>query len=361
MIDALRGAAALAVFVFHVSMVAGFPKRTLPPFTLAGRTFTSVLSPLSLGASGVHLFFIISGFCLALQQWRSPDPTLGPDLRRYAQNRVARIAPAYWLTVLLAAALVIATGAAAQIPLVRDTALHLLFLHGFDPGAFLSMHGGLWSMATEVQFYAAFPLLLILFARLGTPAALAAIVSANLIFRLGIAYLPWFASPHGAPWAPTLAYQLPGRAAEFALGMALAHLYLRRTPEARARWARLCALSLVPTVPLALLIRAFGPSFLPDLALGGMYFLLCAALILPVRRATPSPLLELCARFGRASYSFFLIHYLVLLIIDSAQRGPADPWSRFALLSLLGLPLSSLGAVAMYLGIELPLWQRLRA
>ncbi len=44
-IDCLRGAAALFVFIFHVAVIANFPKRTLPPFTLCG----AVLLPVAAG------------------------------------------------------------------------------------------------------------------------------------------------------------------------------------------------------------------------------------------------------------------------------------------------------------------------
>jgi peptidoglycan/LPS O-acetylase OafA/YrhL len=94
-IDCLRGLAALEVFVFHVSCAAGFEKRTLPAFRFRYGTVT-LPNFLSLGASGVSLFFVISGFCLALQQWRAKRETLGVDCAPYFRNRFARIVPAYW-------------------------------------------------------------------------------------------------------------------------------------------------------------------------------------------------------------------------------------------------------------------------
>lgn len=355
------------MFAFHVSIAAGFEKRTLPPIHLFGRTFTGILSPLSLGSSGVHLFFVISGFCLALQQWRAGQPTMPTGaLARYARGRLARIGPAYWLTVLLSAALAAATHDIAAAWLLRDTALHLTFLHGFDHRTFLSLHGGLWSMATEVQFYAVFPALLILYHRLGGLAFLAALAVLNLGFRLLLALHPAFHGAEGAAWAPVLAYQLPGRVVEFGLGMVLAELYLRRRQEPAAvqRAHRQMLLALAPTLLVALYLRAFGPPYLPDLGLGAFYFLLCGAIVLRPQpeTAAPSALADWSARFGRASYSFFLIHYPVMLILADLLPLPADaPWTRFAALFATSLPLSTLCAVALYLGVELPAWRRLRA
>src|SRR4051812_22729315 len=150
-IDWLRGVAALGVFLFHVTVVVGFPKRTLPPFTLAGRTFAAVLSPFSLGASGVSLFFVLSGLCLALQQLRAGRKRLPEgETMRYFQSRASRIVPAYWVAVFVSAAITLWVAKMPGRTLAVDAGLHLFFLHGFDRTAFISINAALWSMATEV-------------------------------------------------------------------------------------------------------------------------------------------------------------------------------------------------------------------
>jgi peptidoglycan/LPS O-acetylase OafA/YrhL len=190
-IDWLRGAAALGVFIFHVTGVAGFPKRTLPPFSIAGRSFGALLSPFSLGASGVSLFFVLSGLCLALQQLRAGRVRLPPGgSARYFQSRASRIVPAYWIAVLLSAAFTLALGLVPVRAAAIDTALHLFFLHGFDRTAFLSINPALWSMATEVQFYLLFPWLFALQGRLGGARFVALTGLFNLAYRVVVASLP---------------------------------------------------------------------------------------------------------------------------------------------------------------------------
>ena len=72
-------------------------------------------------------------------------------------------------------------------------------------------------------------------------------------------------------------------------------------------------------------------------------------------------LLRVAAAFGRASYSFFLIHFLILIVLSIFPPAPSlPPWPRFFYLCAAGLPLSSLAAIALYLGVELPAWRRLR-
>lgn len=361
-IDWLRGIAALAVFVFHLAIQAGFPKRTLPPFTLAGRAFTGLLSPFAFGASGVNLFFLLSGFCLALQQRSKGRGQLsGPALRAYVQGRFARIMPAYGVAVLLSALVMLFLGALAPRAVLSSAVLHLFFLHGLDRSTFLSLNPALWSMVTEVQFYLLFPLLFALHARLG--GALFAVSTGlfTLVYRVGVAFYPFIDSEvTGVSTSALFANQLPGRLFEFTLGMALCELYLGAAPRAR----RLSSWLWLPALLVALWCRAFGPAYLPDLALGLFYGALLGRILL-ARRAGHRPSLGFFgawgARFGRASYSFFLVHALILVIVQALfPASPEHPYRELLFLLCVSLPVSAGAATALYLGVELPLWRRLR-
>jgi peptidoglycan/LPS O-acetylase OafA/YrhL len=361
-IDWLRGIAALAVFVFHLSLEAGFPKRTLPPFTLFGRSFTALLSPLSLGASGVNLFFLLSGFCLALQQRGKGRARLsGPEVGAYFQGRFARIMPAYAAAVLLSALVILLLGAQAPRAVLGSAALHLFFLHGLDRTTFLSLNPALWSMVTEVQFYLLFPLLFALHARLG--GALFALGTGlfTLVYRVLVALYPFVDSAEaGVSTSALFGNQLPGRLFEFTLGMVLAEIYLGRASLPR----RLSSWLWLPALVAALWCRGFGPPYLPDLALGVFYGALLGRILLvrpEERRASPGLFSAWGARFGRASYSFFLVHATVLLLCHTLLPGaPEHPYRQFFFLGCVSLPVSVGVATLLYLGVELPLWRRLR-
>lgn len=362
-IDWLRGVAAVGVFIFHVTGVAGFPKRTLPPFTVAGRTFGAVLSPFSFGASGVSLFFVLSGLCLALQQLRAGRARLPPgETWRYFQSRASRIVPAYWIAVLASAVITLWLGALPVRAVAIDTALHLSFLHGFDRTAFLAINPALWSMATEVQFYLLFPWLFALHGRLGGARFVALTGLLNLAYRVVVATVPFADGPGGGvSTSALLAYQIPGRVWEFALGMYLAELYLRDDPALR----RLFAWFWVPALLFGLWCRGFGPAYLPDMAFGALYTAVCGLVLITGKSWSAGLGLDFLrtwgARFGRSSYSFFLLHAAVLMVIDALLPGsPLHPYRRALLLFGLGFPITAVAATGLYLGIELPLWKRLR-
>lgn len=352
-IDCLRGVAALEVFVFHVSGTAGFEKRTLPVFLFRYGTVT-VPNFLSLGASGVNLFFVISGFCLALQQWRAKRETLGVDCAPYFRNRFARIVPAYWAAILFSALLSVAQGA-GPVSIAESAAVHALFLHGLHPMFFLSLNGALWSMATEVEFYLVFPLLFLLQTRCRSSLFLALIGLSNLLFRFGVAHAQLPNGQWSITWSALLAYQLPGRLLEFGLGMWLAKLYMSKYLDKR----KLFLIMLLPAGGLALWCRGWGPSWCPDIALAIFYSGLVGAIVLGRHLHLPAKLESLGAGFGRGSYSFFLIHLPILLLI--ARMVPLEPgWTKFLVLGGVSFACCFICAWVFYKTIELPLWNRLR-
>lgn len=350
-IDALRGLAAFAVFVFHVSGAAGFPKRTLPPLELFGRTWSNIPSVLSFGATGVSLFFVISGFCLALKPLRQGVPSI--DVRRYALDRFGRVYPAYFIAVLFSWLVAVLRG--IDIP-IAEVGVWLLFLHGFIQAWHLTLNGALWSMSTEAQFYVAFPLVFAAFARSRAVVFLTAVVLGVLGFRLLAMALPGADTVIGGLTTKAfLMNTLPGRLLEFGLGIALAGAWVTDR-QAVARW---CRWLLVPGALFGGWARVYGPAWLPEPALGLLYMVLLG---LAVTWRTQLDENNTLVGFGRASYSFFLLHLpIISLFADNVswlQR--LSPYSRFFALLVMAffatLPLSLL----LYRYVELPVWLRFR-
>lgn len=87
-IDHLRGISALAVAVFHAfgSIYGAAMWAPLAPFA----------SFAELGWQGVHVFFVLSGFCIAAKISSLSRSSLG--VRAFVRDRFWRIVPAYWLT-----------------------------------------------------------------------------------------------------------------------------------------------------------------------------------------------------------------------------------------------------------------------
>ena len=344
-IDVLRLWAALGVLLFHASGYAGMPKRTLPPIDLFGRHLDRIPSLFTLGATGVSLFFVISGFCLYLSARRKPQST-----GDYYVNRVARIYPAYLFALIVSAIIV---GLIDGYWNGWDVAIKALFLHGFVQAYNVTINGSLWSMASEVQFYVAFPLLALFMKRRGPWVSLALALPLCLGFRIAVAHLPDAGVIVGGIIRVVfLSDLLFGRLVEFVAGMAVASVYLDHRPALR-RWS---AYAVLPLMAFGYLARGRDIGWLAEPALGLGYAALVAfAVTWLTEIQTSSPF----AVMGRASYSLFLIHIpLLALVAPIVLRAHAGPYVLMVLLLAVGLPICGGAAMAMYTWIELPLWAR---
>src|SRR5215469_16550516 len=91
-VDQLRGAAALAVVLCHLS-VSAYVNTPSP-----GEAHWPMLGlVLGFGYAGVPLFFVISGFCIHLPQARARASEAGaqPDWRQFFRRRFWRLYPPY--------------------------------------------------------------------------------------------------------------------------------------------------------------------------------------------------------------------------------------------------------------------------
>ncbi|QCU77458.1 acyltransferase [Citricoccus sp. SGAir0253] len=143
LLDALRLLAALSVLLFHWTAWHhgnwgrhGEPAAEAWPWL---SQFTSV------GALGVQLFFIISGFVILLSSF-------GKSPARFIGSRVGRLYPAYWLAVLLAAVLIFLVWPelGAQRRPADLWANLTMFQGGFGVG---HLDGVYWTLWVEMKFY----------------------------------------------------------------------------------------------------------------------------------------------------------------------------------------------------------------
>jgi peptidoglycan/LPS O-acetylase OafA/YrhL len=167
-LDGIRAIACLLVVISHV------PWAGKPP---------------ALGAVGVALFFVLSGFLMSYLYARSPW-TLS-TATRYVIARFSRIAPIYWLVVSLCIAISYLephTDFSMRIQGWQQISRHYLF--GGSGYVF-------WSIPPEIQYYLFFPLLWWSMARQTSHAwalPLLALLSAALV--LTHAHWPGLALPH---------------------------------------------------------------------------------------------------------------------------------------------------------------------
>lgn len=276
---------------------------------------------------GVPIFFVLSGFLL-FRPWVQSVATgaPAPSLRRYAWHRVRRIMPAYVIAVLVAY-LVYQFRTAGPNPghtwigLVRNLTLTQIYTGNYLDSY---LHQGLtqmWSLAVEVAFYVALPmlayLLLVVVCRrrwrpilmLATLAALTLITPAWLVF-VHIAT----SVPNGARvWLPTYL-------AWFLAGMALAVL--------QAMGVRCYAFAALPLAVISYFIAstpiAGAPTTSPQglveaLVKAGFYAAIAALAVAPLALGDRGWYARLLASrpmvwLGEISYEIFLIHLVTMEI-----------------------------------------------
>lgn len=161
----LRAVAALAVLAGHAYSLGG---RNVPV-----KAVHAYDVPLQSFASGVWLFFAISGYVIARPFIdRLLSGRALPDLRGYAMRRAFRIYPIYWAGL---GAFILIQGShgtqAWQLP------FHFLLLHNLVPGQQAELLGTAWTLTLEVLFYISVPIAALAFSRRGvTPERLATFV-----------------------------------------------------------------------------------------------------------------------------------------------------------------------------------------
>jgi exopolysaccharide production protein ExoZ len=139
-IELLRFIAALAVVYFHAvgALRSGsFSDIESNPFT-------------ELGAAGVDLFFVISGFVIFLSATRKSRSPI-----EFARDRLVRLVPAYWI--LTVSHLVILAGVAiyrgTEVPFNFSWTIQSLFFVSQPLGNNLPLISQGWSLEIEMLFY----------------------------------------------------------------------------------------------------------------------------------------------------------------------------------------------------------------
>ena len=148
-LDGLRGISVLFVIAFHTTNYSGY-------FALSGG-LESIL--VNLGAVGVQVFFVISGFIITQLLMAEHRRTGQISLKGFYTRRFFRIIPAYGvysISILLLAAVGVLVLKEGAVPQVAGFLVSALFLSDiFYPSWFW---GHTWSLSVEEQFCVFFPL-----------------------------------------------------------------------------------------------------------------------------------------------------------------------------------------------------------
>lgn len=355
-LDALRGLAILAVFAQHLG------DRFLPLVEAAvARAAPAAVAPWILTAVhhawwGVDLFFVLSGFSLALGPIRSPgrEPAAA-----FWRRRAARVLPAFYVALFVH--LAVHRGVVAAPGFAAAVAAHLAVLQGYISPGGLVFIGAAWSLTTEAHFYLLFPALsrlLLLPTRLLRGAALCA-----LVWLVRGLFHALFLEPgvHAGLLEASQRRWIVSRLDQFVLGCLAAAVYVAiersRFAESAARVApaalalAACALLLAFRLEGALYLEPWGSWPYALLSLSTAALVLAAVLCrgTALRLIAPGPLRAL----GVVSYGVFLYHQLALGLCDPSPGAP-PAWGALVRTALAALALSAAAGTASWMGVERP-------
>jgi peptidoglycan/LPS O-acetylase OafA/YrhL len=324
-VQALRAAAAYFVVLAHIGSMFG----------IAGAAGTA----LSLGTSGVDLFFVISGFVMV---YTTSMQTVSPS--EFMARRLSRIAPLYWLLtlVIFAVALLmpslLASTTASSVALFKS----LLFIPYAKPSGEMQplLFVG-WTLNYEMFFYALFALSLLartsLRSVIACSTAIGALVVGGLIFPNSSPVARFYSSPIMLEFL-------------FGTWVGLAYLYGYRA-------SRTASIALIVVAVVAVVsARLFYPvgergwwAGIPSA------LLVYGAICLEARGyAFRNRIIQLQ---GAASYALYLTHPFLVDAIATASEKIALSSSAAILLALsvLAIIITGVCAVMVHLWVEKPI------
>ena len=295
--DGLRALAVLTVMVDHFS--ADVPNFPLPDW-------------IHLGATGVRLFLVLSGYFITASLRRARDRmdagelSAGKTMAAFYWRRFLRIGPAY--LVFAAIALLLDLGAIRYNWAWVFTGTVNWLIAWNDQWPLAISH--LWSICVQEQFYLFWPLLILLVPRKWMLSAIIAVAFAGVAFRIGCVI---FSVPIIARWV-LLFGSLDSLAAGAALGWCGGRLR-----ASRGCWvlAWLC----LSMLTVAAVLRNGDPTKLKSVLVEPLEA--GAFVILVARTATGFD--GNIARFlsnaglvfaGRISYGLYIYHILVAMVVN---------------------------------------------
>lgn len=329
--DILRGVAILMVIVYHAcGQTYGYSlswsgwARDFHPTPCAMSVW---LYPVSFGWAGVSLFFVLSGFCIHYSYLRSPRFKISSFFWR----RFWRIYPAYFAALL--GFTILGHFALPNHPLTKQFFWHAIFIHNLSDATFFGINASFWSIATEMQLYLLYPVLIFFRKRIGIERCLVLTFTGGCVWRL-IA-VEHVGLPEGAI---TAAFTAPLMTwFDWTLGAFVAERFMRGDQAFRLRKIWLLFL-----IPIFIGSSFFKPAtvFSFSLAAGISAVVLDAAL---ARSWKQTPLVVALTFIGTISYSLYLWHQPIMTKVPhSIARllGLPGAWMAFTVALPVGAYLS---------------------
>ncbi len=338
-IDGLRFVAILAVVMFHLNWYV--TSKTGRPED--GDLLSEFLSH---GHVGVQLFFVISGFVIALPFAKARLLSESrPDLGRYFLRRLTRLEPPYIVNLLFRFALLPLATADSYADLFPHLLASMGYLHNLIYGSISKINFVAWSLEIELQFYLLAPLLAGVFAirsKVRRRALLVALIAGFAALACEIGRFP------------RLNLSILGAAHYFLAGFLLVDLYLadwRQRPAKSPRWDLVSVLAWSAVCLLPYLEK--GESFL----VVPIFFAYVAAFkgVLGSRFFCQPAIYVV----GGMCYTLYLYHYSVISALGRLLTGCAflnrlPAWLEVVAAGLVTVPAVLFFGTVMFVLVEKP-------
>jgi peptidoglycan/LPS O-acetylase OafA/YrhL len=294
-LDVLRGAAAIAIAVYHCNAILSLAK--WPPQT-------NYLS------FAVELFFALSAFSLCIRY----QGNLGDaeKIKQFYLRRFLRIAPLFYAMILAYSARRLYYG--WDQPSFAELALNVTFLFPLVPGKHESLVAAGWSLGLEMMFYALFPLMVASILNLrqaafwfGASLVVQSLVGYSLYKMQLTPNFSWMAFPVQLPF--------------FLFGVVLFHLFRKvegRPAKQLVTFAYAIASAVVALVWLGLATNIFEtridswPALRPLLG-----YLLAVPILAFSVYSFPLVVNRATVYLGEISYGIYLIHPLMIRLVGA--------------------------------------------
>lgn len=332
-IHAMRGLAALAVAASH-----------LPSFVPMPSGSGTSWEWLAVGKAGVDVFFVISGFVMAVATaslasgWRS---SLG-----FLWRRLARVAPLYWLvTLFLVGLFLLDRRFGAERVIDIDLVLRSLFfvpVHGPE-GGIRPIVGVGWSLDYEMYFYVCMAVVIA-----SVPRGRLAVLALGMV-------TVYLATQHvldsGVDWVVNAGLSL-----EFLLGVLAARIRHHRLATGAALLVGLAACGAM--LPVLGALHPWGAGLDRTLSWGAVAFVLVLTLTAAEHR-WPWRRVRSLGALGDASYALYLTHSLVFAVFQRLA-GRFDWPGGIVVSAGVMIVLAILVSITVHRWIEKPVVTRLQ-
>jgi peptidoglycan/LPS O-acetylase OafA/YrhL len=354
----LRFFACLLVFLIHVSIFT--PHIYDQVWPLWGHNLIWIIH--APGQIGVGIFFTLSGYLMAKGFFCHKYELSRDGFRKFLRNRALRIIPLYYFNILVVALFVeprlLTNHGVAEIASLATFTYHA--------NATYNANQALWTISTEMEFYAVVPILALATLRLDKSRTIIAAILVWLALGPLIRLALWqHLGESIVHWNDAIYTQVYGNADCFACGFLLCPLLIRRGPKKSAIFP---AYALLPVLYLAGSLWYYQAM---HLGIGTRIYVVLfptaaviTALIFiylmdpdPMARGTPLSLQAIKKRPIRAfeiggvlTYSIYVWHPLILAKLSGVLHG--SPVVFYLRLLTFGMLLTGVFALVTFLCIE---------